>query len=253
MRALRWILYVILALGALFGVSMVALSAPRPTGVEGAEADALARRIEAAVGLPGWEQTLAVKWTFAGRNEHLWDRQRQLDRVRWGDTEVLVDLGKADGRAFVDGEEMQGRRRERLVKKAYAAWINDSFWLNPLAKLFDDGVHRLKVEGDEGEALFVEYREGGLTPGDGYLWLLGEGDLPAAWRLWVSVIPIKGLKASWEGWQTLSTGARVSTLHQLGPVKMRITDVAGAASLAALEPGPDPFAPLMGEAPSPSN
>ena len=31
---------------------------------------------------------------------------------------------------------------QKAIDTAYAYWINDSFWLNPLVKLFDDGVER---------------------------------------------------------------------------------------------------------------
>ncbi len=66
-----------------------------------------------------------------------------------------------------------------------------------------------------------------MTPG-------AKGAPPTAWRMWVHVIPIVGLAASWEQWATLSTGAKVSTLHRIGPVTMQLTDVAGAATLSEL-------------------
>nr|MBK7066096.1 hypothetical protein [Deltaproteobacteria bacterium] len=57
--------------------------------------------------------------------------------------------------------------------------------------------------------------------------------------MWVSIIPIGGLEASWEGWTRLSTGALVATRHQMGPKRMELRDVAGAETLAALVPGAD--------------
>lgn len=244
-------LVVLLVLG--LGMARVALNAPRPEATPGADGDALAERVRAAVNAQAWEQTGAVTWVFAGRNRHLWDRQRGLDRVSWGDTVVLVDLGKQQGRATRGGKAVEGRAGERLVEKAYAAWVNDSFWLNPVVKVFDEGTSRAVVPLEEedragaaAEGLLVSYSSGGLTPGDSYLWLLGPDDVPVAWRMWVSVIPVGGARASWEGWTTLATGAKVSTKHALGPVTMEITELAGAATLAELAPGPDPFAALMG-------
>ena len=251
MRRLAKILLAVFVVGALGALGAgAALSRPRPEGVVGPEAEALAAAMLAAVDADAWAATGAVKWTFAGRNQHLWDRRRQLARVRWGGVTVLVDLTKQTGRAWRAEEELGGRRAEKYVKKAYAAWINDSFWLNPVVKINDAGVTRalVAIEDDDAPArgLLADYSAGGLTPGDAYLWILDADDRPIAWRMWVSVIPIGGLRASWEGWTRLPTGAWVSTSHKLGPATLSLTDVDAAATLSELEPGEDPFAPLLG-------
>lgn len=246
-RALKFLAGLLLAVVIAGLTARVALSDPRPVPVVGADGDALARRLEAAVGAEAWANTGAVAWTFAGRNEHLWDRSRGLARVCWGETCVLLDLGKVVGRAYHGDQEITGRRADRLVSKAYAAWVNDSFWLNPAVKAFDNGTSRAVValEGEDAgrTGLLVQYESGGLTPGDAYLWILGPDDLPVAWRMWVSVIPIGGARASWEGWITLPTGAKVATSHDMGPMTLSLTEVRGAATLAELE-SPDPFLPL---------
>jgi hypothetical protein len=230
-------------------VGVIALSAtlrhPKPAaGETGAAADELARAIGRNVHLDAWEATGAVRWTFAGMDHHLWDRRRNLARVEWKNLRVLVDLGKVEGRAWRGGTEVTGDERARLVKDAYARWCNDSFWLNPLAKLFDAGVTRMRVSDDDGQpALLVQYSSGGVTPGDSYLWLLDKGGRPRAWRMWVSVIPVGGIETSWEKWQTLATGADVATAHKVTAVTLKLDDVVGARTLAELEPQ-DPFAPL---------
>ena len=222
-------------------------SDPRPVGSPGEEAEQRANTFETAMGLDAWARTGAVTWTFAGRNTHLWDRERGLARVEMGNTLALVDLGKVDGRAYRNGEELQGDARLAAIKKAYAAWINDSFWLNPLAKLRDEGVTRTAVDWEGEKGLGISYGSGGLTPGDMYLWLPGGPDgLPGMWRMWVSIIPVGGLSTTWEGWVTLSTGVHISTTHTFpGGIVLRLTDVAGATTLAELVPGADPFAPLF--------
>ena len=93
----------------------------------------------------------------------------------------------------------------------------------------------------------MEYTSGGLTPGDAYLWQLGEDGLPSAWRMWTSNLPRGGMRASWESWVELATGARVATRHELALGRVDITDLDGAATLGELEPGPDPFAALLTE------
>ena len=177
-------------------------------------------------------------------DHHLWDRQRHLDRVQWGNKTVLIDLNTQQGRAYVDEEEVGGEKAEALLSKAWTLWCNDSFWLNPIAKLFDEGTTRSIVTVPEGEALLISYSSGGVTPGDAYLWIPGEQGRPQGWRMWVSIMPIGGISSSWQNWQTLSTGAMVSTSHSLGPVELVMADLAGAATLAELVPGEDPFAEL---------
>lgn len=246
-RFLRWT-------GVVAGVIVAGLVAaallahePRPEGRSGAEADALARQLEGAVDVEAWERTGAVAWTFAGRNEHLWDRERGFARVRWDDVEALLHAGGARGRAYRGGRQVQGEEAREILEDAHARWINDSFWLNPIAKLRDPGVTLSVVELEEGgDGLLVSYSSGGLTPGDAYLWMVGDDGLPRAWKMWVSIIPVGGVEATWEEWVTLSTGARVATRHE-GPlgIEVRLTDVAGAESVGELVEGDDPFAPLL--------
>ncbi len=229
---------------AAIGIGFAVLRHALPPHAAGPAADELARSVERAVAKEAWDRTGAVRWTFLGRHEHLWDRSRGLSRVRWGTTEVLVELGRIAGRAYRDGREVGGPEREALVKTAYGYWVNDSFWLNPMAKLFDEGVSRFTAQVDGRQALLVRYMSGGLTPGDSYLYLLGPDGTPLAWRLWVSVLPVGGVEASFTGWSTLGTGARIATDHAMAGFHVRLTDVAGARTLAELEPGPDPFARL---------
>lgn len=241
-----------------------------PSGDSGA-ADALAREIMAAVNADAWERTGAVSWVFRGEHEHLWDRERGLARVAWeADGEEVtawLDLGSADPvsgypRRFAvrrDGAELGDAAAEELSRTAWELWVNDSFWLNPLAKLFDPGTERAVVElpeearttdaGDAGESLrglLVTYTSGGVTPGDSYLWIVGEDGRPVAWRMWTEAVPVGGLTVTWDDWQTLDTGAVVSGRHALPlGLELELTEIRGAASLDALVgAGEDPFAPL---------
>ena len=92
---------------------------------------------------------------------------------------------------------------------------------------------------DGKSALLITYGGGGLTPGDAYLWLLDETMRPRAWRMWVSIIPLKGIESSWEGWTALPTGAWVATEHRMTGFTLRLRRRGGGFSGRAW-PGADP-------------
>jgi hypothetical protein len=236
----------LLLLGLL--IALVASNEARPVGTPGPDADALARRMLEATRADAWQQVGAVAWDFGGRQQHLWDRRRDFARVRWddGDAEVLLDLRSRGGLARLGGQPVPAADAAPLLEKAWALWVNDSFWLNPVPKAFDPGVTRALVQHEGQPALLVSYDgPGGVTPGDAYLWRLGPDGRPTAWKMWVSIIPLGGLEASWDGWQELPGGAAVATAHKLGPITLQISDLKAGASWAQVEPGADPFAALL--------
>jgi hypothetical protein len=246
MRRILIVVGALLGLAAVvIGVLVLAVRHPLPQATAGPDGDELARRVSAAVGADAWDKLGVLRWTMAGRNHYLWDKGRGFVRYQSGGEEVLLDLVKMDGRAFHSGDELTGEARQKLIDKAYKAFCNDSFWLNPLVKLFDGGTSRARVEVDGKPALLIAYASGGVTPGDKYLWLLDDSGLPRAWRVWASVLrPIAGAEFSWEGWTDLG-GAKVSTLHRVIGLKVQpLSDLAAAARPEELEPGPDPFAGL---------
>lgn len=227
-----------------------------PEATAGPEAEAMTDRMLAAIDADAWARTGAVRWIFRGKQEHLWDRSRNLARVRFDGVEVLVDLASKRGLATRDGTSVDASETAELVEQAWAHWANDSFWLNPIAKLRDEGTTRGVVAPDpKGRPrLLVCYESGGVTPGDCYLWIVGDDDRPVAWRMWVKIIPGGGTRATWDGWQRLDTGAWVATQHRIARLlTLRLTEIEGAATLAALEPGPDPFAALVGAETAPAD
>ncbi len=223
------------------------MSEPRPEGQPAPEADELARKMERAVNKEAWDRTGAVRWSFFGEHHYVWDRKRGLVEVRWGDTRVLLRTADKTGRVWTNDEEVTGDDAQSALETAYRFWINDSFWLNPVAKLFDPGVKREIVTEDDGEkGLLVSYTSGGVTPGDAYLWYVDENGLPVRWRMWVSIIPVGGVSMTWTSWTELSTGALISTEHEGGRKMITfITNLEGAEDLEALGVSPDLFDPLF--------
>ena len=219
----------------------------RPVGTPGPAADALARQMERAVDRDAWETTRAIQWVFAGGHDYVWDRERDYVRLKWRNKVVLLRTANKTGRAWKNDKEVHGEQRDIMLKRAWALWINDSFWLNPVTKFFDPGVERSLVQMKDGrQGLLITYTSGGVTPGDAYLWLMDEAGLPNEWRMWVNIFPVGSIANSWEGWVTLSTGAKISKTHgnRWFDIDL-IRSVQGAPNLEALIPGPDPFELLV--------
>ncbi len=234
-RTLRFLAIAAIVLFVAGCIAFAIISKPRPEGVSGLDAERISNEMLLAVNAAAWQQTGAVRFTFLNHH-HLWDRRRNYDRIESGKRMVLLRISDRTGRAWENGSEADSSRSTELVSKAYEEWVNDSFWLNPVVKIFDRGATRSIVRDDSGRAtLLIEYASGGMTPGDAYLWTPGaNGAPPTEWKIWAQALLIGGLTASWEGWITLSTGARVSTLHRIGPFTLKLTDVAGAKTLSEL-------------------
>ncbi len=220
-----------------------------PAGSTGASADALAHAIEANVDKAAWDATGAVRFGFRGAHDYVWDKERAMVYVKNGSDEVWLDLMDHGGIAHTDGKAVDDATRAKMLASAWEMFCNDTFWLNPLVKLFDAGTTReiVALDGDHRShrGLKVTYASGGTTPGDTYVWIVDDKNTVVAVRMWVSVLPIKGAEFAWGSWSTLATGAKVALAHKAGPLNVPIDAPAGAKTLAELEPGVDRFAALV--------
>lgn len=236
----------------LFGVAIYVLvkiaDEPLPEGVHGNEAEQLAKRMLEAVNDSAWHQTGAVTWRFvraSADHKYIWDRQRHLAQVEFDDNVVQIDINNRKGIVLSSEGTPSTLDKVELCEKAWRIWVNDSFWLNPVSKAFDPGTTRSIVALEDGtKGLMVSYSSGGVTPGDSYVWLLDTQDRPEAWKFWVSIIPIGGMRFSWSDWIQLSTGAWISTTHS-GLIEIRISDVRGKRTLEQLTGVNDLFKPLL--------
>ena len=234
-----------LCLGWIVLFCVLGCSSQPPSGKVGKEADDVARLMMESVGVDQWAKTKVVKWIFAGRNRHVWDRERHFSYVYANNIKVWIDLKNRKGVAHKAAQRLTAEFEASALDDAHAKWTNDSFWLNPIAKVFDEGTIRELISPRDGQkGLVVRYTSGGRTPGDAYVWWLDESYRPTAWQMWTSNLPVGGMEATWERWIKLETGAYVSTLHVSSLLTLEIHDVAGAGSLEKLFDDELLFAPL---------
>lgn len=198
---------------------------PRPEGLRGERVEQLADKMLEAIGADHWENIPIVAWSFSGAQHYVWDKQHHVSQVKWDDYEVVINLNDQSGEARKKGESLSGDDAERAMEKAWKYWCNDSFWLNAPSKIRDPGTRRYLTKLDNTrDGILVEYSGGGVTPGDAYLWELDDNYLPKSFKMWVSIIPIGGVEATWESWENVD-GAMISTLHKVGPLPIKITNL----------------------------
>ncbi len=206
---------ILFTLGSVMGCG--ALSDPLPQGEEGPAAERIADRLLKAINAPDFEVSEGAQWSFRGYH-YLWHRGLERARVQLEDTLfVYLDLNGQRGWAIEDDERVSSDDERDYVQKAIKAFNNDSFWAFAPFKIRDPGTSRALVKSDDWphDSLLVFYKTGGSTPGDHYLWHLNDEGRPIAWQMWVSIIPIGGVKSSWEGWRQTESRAWVSITHRL--------------------------------------
>ncbi len=234
--------FIVLGIVLILAILYFIFNESRPDGVEGEKAEALAKKIEAAVDKAAWDTTQYIQWTFRGEHSFLWDKERHLVKVNWGDNEVLLNPNEVSGIATVAGKAQDEKANDKLVKTACHYFWNDSFWMNAFTKFYDKGVSRGIVKTDDGrEGLMVTYSSGGITPGDSYLWFTDENGLPTSWKMWVNIIPIGGLEFTWENWEKLPSGAMVAKDHKSKILEIPLTNVKAGNSYTDFGLTEDPF------------
>jgi hypothetical protein len=129
-------------------------------------------------GKEAWDATRYIRFTFAGRRTHVWDRHGNRNRVEGQTREgvhyvVVQNLADRTGRVWLNGQPATGEHADELLENAYGAWINDTYWLVMPYKLRDPGVHLAYVgqeslDGADYDKLLLTFQQVGLTPGDRY-------------------------------------------------------------------------------------
>lgn len=200
-----------------------------PEGVQGKEADDLALKMLTAMNNDAYKSTEVLEWSFRGAHHYKWKKQEGKVEVSWNDKKILLDLNDHSNSTGGSNEDIQN---------ALDYFNNDSFWLVAPYKVFDKGTKRSIVKQDDKDALLVTYTSGGSTPGDSYLWTLDSNYLPVSYKMWVKIIPMGGVSATWNDLNTMDSGIKLPSKHTLSLFGMELD----MGTVKAYNPNADAFA-----------
>jgi len=232
----------------LFACACLAL----PVRADDDPARALARRVAEAAGLGAWSEvgTISFAFVFAAKNierRYVWHvREGRVDVVEDGHT-VTVSVSGAD---LVDKAQIEAHQR----------FVNDSFWALPCFHLVWDAGTTLEDLGEvdvpglpdlgKRRALSLAYdpNGGGYTPGDRYVFYLGDDDYPVAWAYHRNGAAEARFVAEWRSPREVGGVKVVEQYWALaGALNLQIQDVEVAPAEGEAAPTSRPAAPAEGE------
>jgi len=166
-------------------------------------AEQLSSAVMTANGCEQWGKIKTIRWTFAGKNKHVWNVKAGTDTITIGDKTATIHVDKMP----TDPEE----------KKLFARWTNDSYWLIAPLKCKDAGVMVSAkpdetYEGKTYHVLHLAFQGVGMTPGDQYNWLIDPTTNLLAWWDYMPT-PEKKTRMSWEGYKDFN-GLKIATEHK---------------------------------------
>ncbi|GIX40656.1 MAG: hypothetical protein KatS3mg129_0389 [Leptospiraceae bacterium] len=183
-----------------------------PNGETGEKAEYLAKKMLEYANIDAWKKTEAVEFTFAGIRHHLWDKKRNYVLYQKDNTKVYFKKDTLEGKVFIDNKEiLESELKNKKIKEAYSAFINDFFWLQPAFHIYSPGTKRFFIEDNK---LRVTFYEGGVTPGDTYVFYIDNKGKIEIMQMWVKIIPIKGIKAEFKDYIETETGVRIAKVRE---------------------------------------
>lgn len=175
---------------ALMPLAAICGAAPLSDAVQtDTKAQALAQKaLDRMGGRKAWNDTRYLAWSFNDQYQ-IWDKKKSRFRWEMDNVVAVINTRTKDGKVYVEGQELQDPEEKRkLLDRAYARYINNSYWLVMPFKLQDPGV-TLKYIGEEttmdgatADVLEMTFDEVGLTPQNKYqVWIDQENGLVTQW------------------------------------------------------------------------
>jgi len=240
MKYLKWAFFALLLIIGIAIFCIIIFSEKKPEGKSGNNADALAQKMLKSLNYDAFTKTKYFRWSFPRGHHYFFNQNTNQAIIKWDEHKVIMQLDTQEGQAFTDETLItDDAQRKALMDKAWSYWCNDSFWMFAPFKVFDPGTTRKIVEEDGKEALLIEYKSGGVTPGDSYLWILDENYRPTGYKMWTSIIPVKGMYSSWENWEQ-HNGAYYATNHNM-KMELKMDNFLASDTLADFGYQTNPF------------
>lgn len=221
------IVFITLPTLLLFGFLYFKYNEELPVGKETAKADVLANKMLNALNYDAYKATDYIEFTFKKRHHFKWNKTENTCEVYWKNYKVNLDFNdNSKNEAFQNETKIENKNSAALIQKAISYFNNDTFWVVAPYKVFDPGTTRSIVTLENNKkALLVTYSSGGSTPGDSYLWHLDDTGKPKSFQMWVDILPINGLEATWSDWTTTATGAQLPTFHKMMVLGLEIEGI----------------------------
>jgi hypothetical protein len=192
-----------------------AATAPDPRAIRIAD-----QVMQALGGKDQWDALPGLRWNFGAvindtlrsHRRHAWNKHSGWHRVGYksatGDSFCIIHkVGTSEGRAWVNGNAIEGDSLQKLIARGMRIWTNDTYWMLMPYKMRDPGVNLVwdsekQRDGKTYDVLSMTFGKVGQTPGDHYwvyvnranhrveLWdMVLEGNAPPAvtytWDDWV--------------------------------------------------------------------
>ncbi len=236
---------------------------PTMGGTSDPQAIAVADAALAAMGgKAAWDGTHYLRFTFAGRRTHVWDkwtgRHRLEGKTKDNESYVVLDnINTHQGAAYIDGKLVEGERGSKMVEGSYGAWVNDTYWLLMPYKLRDSGVNltwvgKQQLDGKDYDEISLSFGVVGLTPGDHYwAWFNHDTHLMERWAYLLQDQPRDAAPTVWlwQGWQRY--GNIMLAPHRVQPDgqrKLELSDIVVAAAVPdAVFTSPAPAPPIQAD------
>ena len=222
MRAPLRVLVPLAALAAMLALAGCQSKPAADLGGSDPKAVAIADQVmDALGGKAKWDALAGLRWTFGSQvgdtvkssRRHAWNKltgQHRVDGVnRMGQTFTFIHTigDTSTGMAWVNGNAIEGDSLHKLIKRAEALWINDTYWFLMPYKLRDPGV-TLAMAGDTTmngatyDKLALSFASVGMTPGDHYWAFVDRADHRVKyWEMVLEGDTPPAVGYTWGGWE----------------------------------------------------